>query len=102
MAKHRIIGDYDNTREHWLAYTEIMQQYFAANNVRSAEQQQAILLSSVGASTYQRIKNLLAPSKPASALGIDLLAAAASSPQVTNASPPVGQSATSALTGTGP
>ena len=34
--------------------------------------------------------------------GLDLLAAAASSPQVTNVSPPVGQPATSALTGTGP
>ena len=39
--------------------------YFAANNVKNAEQQRAIFLSSVGASTYQLIKSLLAPSKPA-------------------------------------
>lgn len=32
MAKHGIIGEYDNTGEDWLAYTEMMQQYFAANN----------------------------------------------------------------------
>ena len=65
MAKHGFITEYDNTREDWLAYTERMQQYFAANNVKNAEQQWAILLSSVGASTYQLIKNLLAPCKPA-------------------------------------
>ena len=39
---------------------------------------------------------------PAPTPGLDLLAAAASSPQVTNVSLPVGQPAPSALTGTGP
>ena len=65
MARHGIIGEYCSTREDWLAYTERMQQYFAANDVRSAEKQRAILLSSVGASTYQLFKSLLAPGKPA-------------------------------------
>ena len=39
MARHGIIGEYCSTREDWLAYTERMQQYFAANDVRSAEKQ---------------------------------------------------------------
>ena len=65
MARHGIIGEYCSTREDWLAYTERMQQYFAANDVKRADKQRAILLSSVGASTYQLIKSLLAPSKPA-------------------------------------
>ena len=64
MARHGIIGEYCSTREVWLAYTERMQQYFAANDVRSADKQRAILLSAVGASTYQLIKSLLAPNKP--------------------------------------
>ena len=65
MARHGTVGEYDNTREDWLSYTERLQQYFAANDVRNAEKQRAIFLNTVGASTYQLIKSQLAPSKPA-------------------------------------
>ena len=47
-----------------MAYTEWLQQYFAANDVDSANKQCAILLSSCGADTYQVIRNLVAPLKP--------------------------------------
>jgi hypothetical protein len=61
MARH---GEYCSIREDWLAYTERMQQYFAANDVKNADKQCAILLSAVGASTYQLINSLLASNKP--------------------------------------
>ena len=57
MTRHGIIGEYYSTREDWLAYTERMQQYFAANDVKSADKQRAIPLSSVGVSTYQLIRS---------------------------------------------
>ena len=64
MAKHGHLREYDNTREDWLAYTERLQHYFAANDMRNAEKQCAVLLSSVGSSIYQLMKSLLAPTKP--------------------------------------
>ena len=64
MAKHGHLREYDNTREDWLACMERLQHYFAANDVRNAEKQRAILLSSVGSSIYQLMKSLLAPTKP--------------------------------------
>ena len=45
---------------------ERLQQYFVANDVKNADTQRAILLSSVGGPTYQLIRNLLAPDKPTS------------------------------------
>ena len=63
MARHGTLGEYDNTREDWLSYTERLQQYFAANDMRNTEKQRAIFLSTAGASTYKLIKSLLAPSK---------------------------------------
>lgn len=64
MARHGTIEEFENSREDWLTYTERMQQYLTANDVRRADKQHAILLSSVGASTYQLSKSLLAPEKP--------------------------------------
>ena len=64
MATHGSIGEFVNSQEDWRSYTERLQQYFTANDVENAEKQRAILLSVCGASTYQLIRNLVAPAKP--------------------------------------
>ena len=68
MATHGSIGEFQNAQEDWQSYmyVERLQQYFVANDVKNADKQRAILLSSVGGPTYQLIRNLLAPDKPTS------------------------------------
>ena len=61
MVTHGTIGEFQNAQESWQSYAERLQQYFVANNVRTAEKQRAVLLSAVGGQT---IRNLLAPTKP--------------------------------------
>ena len=64
MAMHGSIGEFDRTQEDWVSYCERLEQYFVANDVKNADKQRAILLSVCGASTYQLIRNLVAPNKP--------------------------------------
>ena len=65
-ATHGIIGEFDSAREDWVSYTERLEQYFTANDIKAEEEdkRRAILLSVCGASTYQLIRNLVSPSKP--------------------------------------
>ena len=64
MAMHGTIGEYDPQREDWTSYSERLLEYFTANDVDGADKKRAILLSVVGAQTYQLIRNLVAPGKP--------------------------------------
>ena len=64
MAKHGSIGEFDGDRETWKSYTERLTQYFTANDVESADKQRAILLSVCDPTTYQLIRNILAPVQP--------------------------------------
>ena len=64
MATHGNIGEFDAQREDWISYSKRLSEYFTANKVDGAEKQRAILLSVVGAPTYQLIRNLVAPRKP--------------------------------------
>ena len=64
MATHGNIGEYDPQKEDWTSYSERLTEYFTANDVDDAAKKRAILLSVVGASTYQLIRNLVAPRKP--------------------------------------
>ena len=64
MANHGNIGEYDPQTKDWTSYSERLKEYFTANDVEAAAKKQAILLSVVGASTYQLIRNLVAPQKP--------------------------------------
>ena len=66
MATHGSIGEFNPEKETWTSYTERIDEYFLANDVESPEKQRAILLSVCGASTYQKIRDLLAPEKPKS------------------------------------
>ena len=61
---HGSVGPFDSSQEDWRSYTERLEQYFAANDVAGAAKQRAILLSACGASTYQLIRNLVAPDLP--------------------------------------
>ena len=51
--------------EDWTSYTERLAQYFVANDIADAGKKRAILLSACGPSTYQLIRNLASPTKPA-------------------------------------
>ena len=41
------LGEFDSAQEEWKTYTERLEQYFTANDVRDAEKQRATLLSCV-------------------------------------------------------
>ena len=47
-----------------MSYAERLEQYFIASDVDAADKKRAILLSVCGATTYQLIRNLVAPAKP--------------------------------------
>lgn len=64
MAIHGTIGECDHCKEDWVSYCERLEHYFTANDVDDAGKQRAILLSVCGATTYQLIRNLVAPAKP--------------------------------------
>ena len=64
------IGEFDSSVDDWNSYTERLDQYLMANEVVSTEKKHAVLLSSVGASTYKLIRNLTSPHPPGS---IDLV-----------------------------
>ena len=64
MALHGFIREYNPDEEDWTSYKECLHEYFIANDAKTAEKKKAILLSVVGASTYQLIRNLSAPDKP--------------------------------------
>ena len=63
-TKHGSVCEFDSSVEDWTSYTERLQQYFAANDVAEGKQR-AVLLSVCGCQTYQLVKNLLAPERPA-------------------------------------
>ena len=64
MATHGKIGEFSSQREDWLGYSERLEEYFIANDIESSDKKKAILLSVVGAETYQLIRSLVAPAKP--------------------------------------
>ena len=70
---HGALGEFCKDNEEWTSYCERLEQYFLANDVNSAEKQRTILLSVCGSSTYQLIRNLLAPEKPTSKFFAELV-----------------------------
>ena len=52
-----VFAEFDESNEDWLSYTERMQQYFMANEVRE-DRQRATLLSTCGPATCKLIKGL--------------------------------------------
>ena len=66
MATHGSLGEFDHRTGDWKSYIERAQQYYTANDIDGADKQRAVLLSCVGDQTYRIIKDVLAPSTPAS------------------------------------
>ena len=58
-------GPFIQGHEDWVSYAERLKEYFAANDIDAAAKQRVILLNSCGAETYQLIRNLVVPHKPA-------------------------------------
>ena len=73
MSQVFAFGEFDESKEDWLSYTERLQQYLLANDVPD-EKQHAVLLSGCGPTTYQLIRNLTVPAKPTAKSFADLVA----------------------------
>ena len=63
MRKERFgrISNFDPAGDDWLAYTEHLEKYLAAKDITEADRKRAILLSSVGTTTYKLIRILITP-----------------------------------------
>ncbi|XP_061570028.1 uncharacterized protein K02A2.6-like [Cololabis saira] len=64
MATIGTLAPFDPKIQTWDEYTEILEQFFEANEIEDEDRQKAILISVVGASTYRLMRNLLSPDKP--------------------------------------
>ena len=64
MATYGNVGEFKESEELWTQYTERLEQYFAANEIKDAKKQRAILLGVCGSKTYGLIRDLLQPQKP--------------------------------------
>ena len=51
MASNGHMGEFNNQLEDWRSYTERLQNYFIANDIKSEAKQRAILLSVCGPRT---------------------------------------------------
>ena len=66
MATHGKLPEFDASTQSWSLYTERLEYYFEANDLQHNEaKKKAILLTCCGATTYELLKNLLQPEKPA-------------------------------------
>ena len=61
MATHRSVGAFEDGREEWTSYTERLEQYFEANDIKTSEKKHAILLSVGGAATYSKLSAIWQP-----------------------------------------
>ncbi|XP_041651122.1 uncharacterized protein K02A2.6-like [Cheilinus undulatus] len=64
MATIGTLAAFDIKNQTWEEYCEILDQFYAANQIDDGDRQRAILISVVGASTYSLMRNLLSPEKP--------------------------------------
>lgn len=71
---HGSVGEFDSSKETWPSYTERLEQYFIANDVTDEGKKKAVFLSNCGATTYQLIRDLVAPGKPTDKSLSDLFA----------------------------
>ena len=63
VGLHGAVAPFNQDQDDWSEYIERLEHYFAANDIVSAEKQRAILLSTVGPSTYRLIRTLVSPDK---------------------------------------
>ena len=60
-SNHGHVGERNNQLEDCRSYTERLQNYFIANDIKSKAKQRAILLSVCGPCAYKLIHSLLSP-----------------------------------------
>ena len=58
------IGQYNDATEHRSSYKERLEQFIAANDI-AADKRVAVMLSVVGSKTYELLRTMTAPTKPA-------------------------------------
>ena len=58
------IAEFNESKEEWPPYAEMLELYFAANGVDDAVRQRVVLLSVIGAHTYTTLRSSVAPLKP--------------------------------------
>lgn len=66
MAAQVPFQQFDSSKEDWVSYTERLEAHFEANDIpeEAVAKRRAILFSVCGSSTYQLIRNLVAPDPP--------------------------------------
>uniref|UniRef100_A0A8C5PNH2 Uncharacterized protein n=1 Tax=Leptobrachium leishanense TaxID=445787 RepID=A0A8C5PNH2_9ANUR len=65
MALIGTLTEFDGEKTSWSSWAERLEQYFSANTI-PPERQVAVFLTAVGANTYDTLRDLLFPEKPAS------------------------------------
>ena len=73
MALVGSIETFDSEHDNWLAYVERVEQYFVANEITTDERKRGVFLTVIGPETYNLLRNLLAPTKPATKTFKDLV-----------------------------
>jgi len=53
MVTHGKKGEFSLQHEDWISYSELLQEYFIANEIEATAKKKAILLSMVGVEMYQ-------------------------------------------------
>ena len=71
MALIGNIGQFDPMVDQWSSYKERLEQFYAANEV-AAEKHVAVLLSVIGGPTYELLRTLTAPARPAEKTFVEL------------------------------
>ncbi|XP_041961667.1 uncharacterized protein K02A2.6-like [Alosa sapidissima] len=64
MATIGTLAAFDVKNQTWEEYCEIMEQFFAANQISDRDRQRAVLISVVGPTTYSLMRSLVSPDKP--------------------------------------
>ena len=74
MPSHGKIEEFNSAKETWDSYVERLDLYLLANDITDVGKKRAVFLTVVGPSTYELIRNLVAPEKPVNVAYDELLA----------------------------
>ena len=74
MPSHGKIEEFNSAKETWDSYVERLDLYLLANDITDVGKKRAVFLTVVGPSTYELIRNLVAPEKSVNVAYGELLA----------------------------
>ena len=72
MALFGNVGEYVKSKESWSQYIERLEQFFTANSIPN-EKKASVLLSTIGATAYRTVGNLVAPRKPSEVIYLHII-----------------------------